>query len=93
MKKGKRTNSETDPQAAHLGMRMRLVHTDQRTSCRKRREGLENASEEDPRGGGTRLFDPMVEVEATDLASVQGVVVELKDGLHGLVWQDPPEGS
>ena len=52
-----------DPQAAHLGVRIRLVAKKGRTARGGRRGCPRGAGEEDPRGGGTRLFDPEVEVE------------------------------
>ena len=52
-----------DPQAAHLGVRKRLIREKGRRARAGRRECPRGACEEDPRGGGTRLFDLEVEVE------------------------------
>ena len=52
-----------DPQAAHLGVRKRLVREKGRRARAGRRGCPRGACEEDPRGGGTRRFDPEVEVE------------------------------
>ena len=56
---------------------------------RRRRPGCPRwAGEEDPRGGGTRLFDPVVEVEgaSTERAcnpdAPEGVVEEHKEGVR-----------
>ena len=63
MKKGERTHRSVDPQAAHLGVRRRLVQEKPQTARAGRRGCPRWTGEEDPRGGGTRLFDPEVEVE------------------------------
>ena len=61
-----------------------------RTAKRRRRGRPRGAGEEDPRGDGKRLFDPVVEVEGanTEYAcnpdAPEGVVEERIDGLHGL---------
>ena len=52
-----------DPQAAHLGVRKRLVREKGQRARAGRRGGPRWAGEDDPRGGGTRQFDPEVEVE------------------------------
>ena len=57
------STESVDPPAAHLGMRKRLVREKGQTARGGRRGSPRGAGEEDPRGGGTRLFDPEVEVE------------------------------
>ena len=52
-----------DPQAALLGMRKRLASEKGRKASAGRMGCPRGADEEDPRGGGIRLFDPEVEVE------------------------------